>query len=153
MFATPLFGLLVDRIGRRALLMTVGSLLLIPAFLLMAYTRIPLAWPVALMGLSFSLVPAILWPSVTYLVDEKKLGTAYALMTFCQQIGWAAMSWGIGFSNDAFGASARNPAGYVPGMWMFASLGILGLLFSALLWRSERGTGAHGLETITTRSA
>jgi MFS family permease len=151
MFATPLFGLVVDRIGRRALLMTAGSLLLIPAFLIMAYTRIPLAWPVALLGLSFSLVPAILWPSVTYLVDEKRLGTAYALMTFCQQIGWAAMSWGIGLANDAWGASARNPAGYLPGMWMFASLGILGLLFSALLWRSEKGPAAHGLETITTR--
>jgi len=153
MVATPLFGLLVDRIGRRALLMSVGSLLLIPAFLVMAYTRIPLAWPVALMGLSFSLVPAIMWPSVTYLVDEKKLGTAYALMTFCQQIGWAAMSWGVGQANDVFGASAQNPGGYVPGMWMFASLGILGLLFSALLWRSEKGPAAHGLETITTRSA
>ena len=115
MFATPLFGLLVDRIGRRALLMTVGSLLLIPAFLLMAYTRIPLAWPVALMGLSFSLVPAILWPSVTYLVDEKRLGTAYALMTFCQQIGWAAMSWGIGLLERRLRGERPEPGRLRPG--------------------------------------
>lgn len=149
MFATPLFGLLVDKIGRRSLLMTVGSLLLFPAFLLMAYTQMPLAFPVALLGIAFSLVPAILWPSVAYLVDEKRLGTAYALMTFCQQVGWAAMAWAIGKVNDVSGASGSNPAGYVPGMWMFAALGFMGLFFSFLLWRSERGPRAHGLETIT----
>ncbi len=148
MFATPLFGLLVDKIGRRALLMTIGSLLLFPAFLLMAYTRLPLATPVALLGIAFSLVPAILWPSVAYLVDEKRLGTAYALMTFCQQIGWGGMAWAIGRVNDASGAGSANPAGYIPGMWMFAALGFMGLFFSFLLWRSERGPRAHGLETI-----
>lgn len=148
MFATPLFGLLVDKVGRRSALMTVGSLLLFPAFLLMAYTHVTLALPVALLGLAFSLVPAILWPSVAYLVDEKRLGTAYALMTFCQQVGWATMAWAIGKVNDVSGASASNPAGYVPGMWMFAALGFMGLFFSFLLWRSEKGPGAHGLETI-----
>jgi MFS family permease len=153
MFATPLFGLLVDRIGRRAQLMTVGSLLFFPAFLLMAHTHLPLGVPVGLLGLAFSLVPAILWPSVAYLVEESRLGTAYALMTFCQQIGWAAMAWGIGRVNDAMGASGANPAGYIAGMWMFAALGFLGLLFSFLLWRSERGPRTHGLETITTGGA
>lgn len=151
MFATPLFGLLVDKIGKRALLMTIGSLLLFPVFLVMAYTRLPLAVPVMLLGVSFSLVPAILWPSVAYLVDEKRLGSAYAMMTFCQQIGWGIMSWGIGKVNDLSSASATNPAGYIPGMWMFAALGFLGLLFSFLLWRSESGAHAHGLETITTK--
>ncbi len=150
MFATPLFGLLVDKIGKRSLLMTIGSLLLFPAFLLMAYTQMPLAFPVSLLGIAFSLVPAILWPSVAYLVDEKRLGTAYALMTFCQQIGWAAMAWAIGKVNDVSGASASNPAGYVPGMWMFAMFGFMGLFFSILLWRSEKGPHAHGLETIRT---
>jgi MFS family permease len=153
MFATPLFGLLVDRVGRRAMLMTLGSLLLFPAFLLMAHTHLPLGVPVALLGIAFSLVPAILWPSVAYLVDESRLGSAYALMTFCQQIGWAAMAWAIGRVNDAMGASAANPDGYDTGMWMFAAFGFLGLLFSFLLWRSERGPGGHGLETITARGA
>ncbi len=148
MVATPVFGLIVDRIGRRALLMTLGSLLLVPAFLLMAHSGLPLGVPVAMLGLSFSLVPAILWPSVAYLVDEKRLGTAYALMTFCQQIGWAAMSWAVGRANDVSAASASNPGGYDPGMWMFAALGFLGLSFSALLWRAETRPGAHGLETI-----
>ncbi|MEW6337357.1 MAG: MFS transporter [Acidobacteriota bacterium] len=151
MIATPLFGLLADRIGRRSTLMAVGSLVLLPTFLLMAYTRLPLAVPVAMIGVAFSLIPAVMWPSVAYLVEESRLGTAYALMTLCQQIGWATMSWAIGFLNDRFGAGPANPAGFNPGMWLFASLGILGLVFSFLLWRCERGPGAHGLETITTR--
>ncbi len=87
MFATPLFGLLADRIGKRALLMALGSALLLPVFLLLTYTKLPIGLPVAMMGISFSLIPAVMWPSVAYLVDEKKLGTAYALMTLCQQIG------------------------------------------------------------------
>jgi MFS family permease len=148
MFATPLFGLLVDKIGRRALLLMAGSCLLFPAFLLMTATAVPLGFSVALLGVAFSLVPAILWPAVAYLVEESRLGSAYALMTFCQQIGWAVMAWAVGRSNDAFGASAANPAGYLPGLWMFAGLGFLGLTFSFLLWRSEHGPEAHGLDTI-----
>jgi len=148
MFATPLFGLLVDKIGRRALLLMAGSFLLFPAFLLMTSPRVPLGFSVALLGIAFSLVPAILWPAVTYLVDEARLGSAYALMTFCQQIGWGAMAWAVGRSNDVFGASAANPGGYVPGLWMFAGLGFVGLTCAFLLWRSEQGPGAHGLDTI-----
>jgi MFS family permease len=151
MVATPLFGLLADRVGRRSMLMSVGSLVLLPTFLMMAYTKVPLAVPVAMIGVAFSLIPAVMWPSVAYLVEESRLGTAYALMTLCQQVGWATMSWAIGFLNDRFGASAANPAGFAPGMWLFASLGVLGLMFSFLLWRSERRPGAHGLETITAR--
>jgi MFS family permease len=148
MFATPLFGLLVDKIGRRALLLMVGSFLLFPAFLLMTSSRVPLGLSVALLGLSFSLVPAILWPAVTYLVEETRLGSAYALMTFCQQVGWAVMAWAVGRSNDAFGASAAHPAGYVPGILMFAALGFVGLTCSFLLWRVEHGPEGHGLDTI-----
>ena len=69
-------------------------------------------------------------------------------MTFCQQVGWAAMAWGVGRSNDAFGASAAHPAGYVPGILMFAGLGFIGLTCSVLLWRLEHGPGA----TAWTRS-
>jgi len=150
MFATPLFGLLADRIGKRALLMAAGSLVLVPPFLIMAHTRLPLWFPVALIGVAFSLVPAVLWPSVTYLVDEKRLGTAYALMTFLQQVGWAVVALAVGGANDHFGASAGNPAGYAPGMWLFAGLGLVGLFCSVQLWRAERRPGAHGLETIRT---
>jgi MFS family permease len=148
MFATPLFGLLADRIGHRALLMAIGSLTLIPVYLLMVYSQIPLWVIIAFMGVSFSLIPAVMWPSVAYLVPEKRLGTAYALMTLVQQVGLAGMNWLVGFTNDAAHASAANPAGYRPGMWIFTALGFLGLVFSWLLYRSERGPSGHGLELV-----
>jgi MFS family permease len=152
MFATPLFGLLADRIGRRAQLMAVGTLLLLPTFVLLGSTRLPIGVPMAMMGISFSLVPAVMWPAVAYLVDEKRLGTAYALMTLCQQVGWALASWSVGTLNDASGASAANPAGYMPGMWLFTALAATGLVFSHLLWRTERGPSGHGLEDRTPRA-
>ena len=146
MFGMPIFGFVADRFGRRALLMAAGSALLVPPFLLMAYTQLPLSLSMAMLGISFALVPAVLWPAVTYLVPDARLGSAYALMTFCQQVGWAGMSWGIGAVNDAAGASAENPAGWYPAMWMLAGLACAGFVFSFLLWRSERGGAGHGLE-------
>jgi MFS family permease len=148
MVGMPLFGLLVDRIGRRSLMMAVGSALLVPPFLLMPYSSLPLTVSVALLGLAFAVVPAVIWPSVTYLVAEERLGSAYALMTFGQQLGWAAMSWGLGLANDVSRASAENPGGWVPAMWMLASLASVGFLFSFLLWRSERGASGHGLDEV-----
>jgi MFS family permease len=153
MFGMPLFGLVADRYGRRALLMTAGSALLVPPFLLMAHTPAPLWLSVAMLGVAFALVPAVLWPAVTYLVPDARLGSAYALMTFCQQVGWAAMSWGIGALNDAAGASETNPAGWLPALWLLAGLAFAGLLFSFLLWREERGASAHGLESVAPRHA
>jgi len=153
MFATPLFGLLADRIGRRAQLMAAGSLLLLPTFLLLAYTRLPIGLSMAMMGVSFSLIPAVMWPSVAYLVDERRLGTAYALMTLCQQVGWGLASWSIGTLNDAYGASASQPGGYAPGMWLFTALAAFGLVFSYLLWRAERGPGGHDLGRATPGAA
>jgi len=146
MIGMPIFGLVADRFGRRALLMAFGSALLVPPFLLMAYTDLPLELSMAMLGVAFGLVPAVLWPAVTYLVPDARLGSAYALMTFCQQIGWAAMSWGIGKANDVAGASAERPDGWLPAMWMLAGLATLGFVFSFLLWREERGPKAHGLE-------
>jgi MFS family permease len=168
MVGMPLFGLLADRIGRRALLMALGSLLLVPPFLLMvgwhsavrlpelslpllgtvlsAGTPLDLVVAMAMMGLAFALVPAVLWPAVTYLVPSERLGSAYALMTFCQQVGWWGMSSGMGLVKDLTGASQAHPAGWTPVMWMLAVLATTGFLFSFLLWRSEQGPRAHGLE-------
>jgi MFS family permease len=90
-----------------------------------------------------------MWPSVAYIVEERRLGSAYSLMTLCQQVGMAAIPYVIGLLNDAFGAGPENPGGYTPGMWVFTGLGLLGLVFSYLLWKTEKGPSAHGLETIT----
>ena len=146
MFATPLFGLLADRVGKRALLMAVGSALFMPTFFLLAHTSLPVYVPVAMLGVAFSLIPAVMWPSVAYLVDETRLGTAYALMTLCQQVGWAVMSWALGTLNDAAGASAQNPTGYQAGMWVLSALSVLGLFFSYMLWRHEQTASRHKIE-------
>ncbi len=147
MIGMPIFGFVVDRVGRRALFMLVGSALLVPPFLLMAHTTLPLELSMGMLGLAFAMVPAVLWPAVTYLVPVERLGSAYALMTFCQQLIWAGMAWGMGAVKDAMHASAANPGGWLPVMWMLAALSTLGFVFSVLLWRSEHGPRAHGLET------
>jgi MFS family permease len=146
MIATPLIGLLVDFIGRRALLMTIGSILLLPVYLLMAYSGVTLYIPVIMMGIAFSLIPAVMWPSVAYIVEAKRLGAAYALMTLIQQVGMMIFPLIIGAANDYSGASAANPGGYDLGMWIFSILGILGLIFAYLLRKSETGPHGHGLE-------
>jgi MFS family permease len=105
-----------------------------------------------LLGMTFSLIPAVMWPSVAYIVETRRLGTGYALMTLCQQLGMAMIPWLIGRTNDFFGAGPANPGGYAPGMWIFTALASLGLFFSFMLWRTERGPNAHGLETITTKT-
>jgi MFS family permease len=148
MFATPLIGLLIDKIGRRASMMFLGSAILVPVFLMMGYSDVTLYMPVMLMGLAFSLIPAIMWPSVAYIVEEKRLGKAYALMMLIQQVGVMLFSWLIGWANDYSGASAENPGGYNLGMWFFSFLGIVGLLFSFLLRKEETGPNAHGLEKV-----
>lgn len=152
MIATPLFGLLVDRVGKRALFMIFGSLLLIPVYLIMAHTHLSLYIPMAMMGVAFSLIPAIMWPSVAYIVEENKLGTAYGLMTLIQNVGLAGFNLLIGWANDISLAGPDNPGGYAPGMWIFSCLGFFGLLFAYLLRRNEMGPTGHGLETITTHS-
>jgi len=149
MIFTPLFGLLVDRIGKRSLFMMFGSALIIPVYLMMMYTHVTLYVPMAMMGIAFSLIPAVMWPSVAYIVEQSKLGTAYGLMTMIQNIGLAGFNLLIGWANDFSGASTTNPEGYALGMWIFSTLGFFGLLFAYLLRRSETGPHAHGLETIT----
>jgi MFS family permease len=151
MIATPLFGLLVDKIGKRSLFMMFGSLLLIPVYLIMTYTHISLYVPMAAMGIAFSLIPAIMWPSVAYIVKESQLGTAYGLMTMIQNIGLAGFNLMIGWANDFTGASAVNPGGYAMGMWIFSSLGFFAMLFAFLLRRRETGPHGHGLETIVVK--
>lgn len=150
MIATPLFGLWVDRIGKRALLMMFGSLLLIPVYLMMAYSQVSLYVPMALMGVAFSLIPAVMWPSVAYIVDQSKLGTAYGLMTMIQNIGLFGFNLLIGWANDYSHAGPENPTGYDLGMWIFSILGFLGLAFAFLLRQRELGPHGHNLETITT---
>ena len=151
MIFTPLFGFWVDRIGKRALLMMFGSLLLIPVYLMMAYTHVNLYVPMMLMGVAFSLIPAVMWPSVAYIVDQSKLGTAYGLMTMIQNIGLFGFNLMVGWANDYSHAGPDHPSGYNLGMWIFSILGFLGLTFAFLLRQRELGPHGHHLETITSK--
>ncbi|HWQ08053.1 MAG TPA: MFS transporter, partial [Holophaga sp.] len=146
MVLTPIFGLLADRIGRRCLLILAGTVLLVPAYLLMAYTRISLAIPMGLMGLAFSLVPAVLWPAVMLIVPHGKLGKAFGLLALIQSIGLTGFNFLVGWANDVSGASATHPGGYAPGMWLFTLTTSAAVVFAFLLYRHEQGSGGHGLE-------
>jgi MFS family permease len=148
MFGTPLFGYIVDRTGKRSLYLMLGSALLIPVYLMMAYTHVSLYVPTAMMGIAFSLVPAVLWPAVAYVVEAARLGTAYGLMTLIQNVGLAGFTLLIGWANDRGQASAANPGGYALGMWLFSMLGFFGFLFAWRLRQQETGPNARGLETI-----
>ena len=148
MIATPLFGLLVDKIGKRATLMAVGTLLLVPVFPLLGYTQLTLYVPAAMLGVAFSLIPAIMWPAVAYIVEQNRLGSAYALMFLLQQAIIAGVDWLVGRLNDNALASAANPAGYLPMIWVFTLLGVMALAFAFILWRHETSPQGHGLETI-----
>jgi MFS family permease len=103
MIFTPLCGLLVDKIGKRSFFMMGASVLIMPVYLMVAYLKIPLIVPMAIMGISFSVIPAVMWPSVAYIVDQKKLGTAYGLMTMIQNVGMFAFNILIGWANDYSG--------------------------------------------------
>lgn len=151
-FGTPVFGYFSDRIGRRALLMAFGSCLLIPVFLMMGYTNVTLYVPMGMMGLAFALVPAVIWPSVAYIVDQKRLGTALGLMTMVQNIGMASLNWILGKANDMAGAGPNNPSGYNAMLQILTGLGVAAMVFAILLRWRETGPHGHGLETITTKT-
>ncbi|MEE9430750.1 MAG: MFS transporter [Melioribacteraceae bacterium] len=146
MIATPLFGLLADKIGKRATMMMIGSVMILPVYLMLVYSGITLYVPIIILGIAFSLIPAIMWPSVAYLVKQNRLGTAYSIMTLIQQLGLFAFNYLLGWSNDISGASATNPEGYAMGMWILSILGIIGMFFAYLLRKEELGPNGHGLE-------
>jgi len=136
--AMPAFGALADRFGRHALLMMLGSLPLSLVFPLVGYANVNLWIPTALLGLSFSLVPAVLWPAVAHYVSPEQRGTAYGLMGMLQNVGLTLANVLAGYLNDSNHASAAHPGGYAPMMWLFGLLGVMGFLFATLLKWHER---------------
>jgi MFS family permease len=151
MVGTPLFGWVADRLGRRALIMVIGSAMLVPVYLVMAYTHVPLAIPMSVMGVAFSMVPAVMWPGLAYVVEERRIGFAIGVMDAVQQLGFVVFNLLIGATNDHWGAGAANPAGYSPGMWIFSATALVAVLLAFALRRIERGPCGHGLETFTVR--
>ena len=134
MVFAPFAGDLVDRIGRRASLMVLGSLILIPAHLLMGITHWSPIPMMIMLGAAFVLVPAAMWPSVPLVVDEKRVGTAFGLMTAIQNIGLGLFPFLNGKLRDLTGT-------YTATQVMFAGLGLVGLIFAFLLLRSDQRLG------------
>jgi MFS family permease len=150
-FATPLFGLLADRLGHRALMLTFGTLLLPVTFVILGLTNLNLWVSTVMMGISFSLVPAVIWPATTLIVEPRRLGTALGLITLIQALGMAASNLAAGWIADKAGAGAENPAGYAVMMWFFFLLSLVALSSAVLLWRRETGPDGHGLEEARER--
>ena len=134
MTLAPFFGQLVDKIGRRATMMVVGSMLMVPAFLSMGFTMIAPVFPMLVLGASFVLVPAAMWPSIPLIVEKNRVGTAFGLTTMIQNIGLALFPWLNGLLRDA-------TQDYTASMTMFSSLGIAGFIFAVLLKRADLREG------------
>jgi MFS family permease len=130
----PFAGGMVDRIGRRATLMVFGALLMIPCYLVLAFTMVPPYLPMILLGAAFVLVPAAMWPSVPLLVEKNVTGTAFGLMTMIQNAGLALFP----YLNGRLRVATNN---YQASMLMFATLGACGFVFALLLLRSDRRAG------------
>ncbi len=136
MLLAPFAGTLVDKIGRRASLMLLGSLLLIPAHLVLGLAHLPPVLPMIVLGAAFVLVPACVWPCVPLVVDEARVGTAFGLMTAFQNIGLLVFPY--------FNGSLRDTTrGYTASQIMFGALGCCGLLFSYLLLRADKKAGGR----------
>ena len=153
MFTTPLFGLAADRFGHRALMLAFGTLLLPLTFVVLGMTNLNLWISTVMMGVSFSLVPAIIWPATTLIVEPRRLGTALGLITLIQALAMAASNVAAGWLADRAGASALNPGGYSAMLGFFLLLSLTALLSAVLLWRRESGGCGHGLEEARKRPA
>jgi Na+/melibiose symporter-like transporter len=141
-FATPLFGLLVDRVGRHATLLAAGSLLLPLSFLVLAAGSNEAGVATALLGASFSFVPAVLWPAVARYVPAAQRGTAYGLLYAAINGGLTVANVVAGAINDTSGASPVNPAGYAPMVEFFGVLSFAAFLCALALRIFERAPEA-----------
>ena len=150
---TPLLGNYLDRKGKGASMLMLGAILMIVchlsfALLLPATQSSLVAYlGIILLGISFSLVPAALWPSVPKLVDSRLLGSAYAVIFWIQNIGLYSFPMIIGSVLQSSNPGVENPLEYnytVP-MLVFASLGVFALFLGIWLKAEDKKKG-YGLE-------
>jgi MFS family permease len=139
---TPIFGAFVDRKGKAASMMLLGSVLLIFSHVVLTFFTVNALAYVALLGLgiAFSLVPAAMWPSVAKIVPESRLGTAYAAMFTAQNWGLALFYWMPG---QVLESSDSN---YTLAFAPFVILGFVSIACAIQLKRSDRKYG-YGLES------
>ena len=144
---TPILGSYVDHKGKAATMLMLGSLLLVVCHLTFAFVLpgvsasssvggVIVAYvTILVLGASFSLVPAALWPSVPKLVDEKIIGSAYALIFWIQNIGLGLFPTLIGnvLQKTNPEGTAAHELNYTWALVMLAALGIAALLISVYL--------------------
>lgn len=144
MVLTPFLGAFLDFKGKGASMLMIGAIIMVAchlsfAFILPVFPSKALAVAlIAILGVSFSLVPAALWPSVPKIIDEKILGSAYCLIFWVQNIGLCLVPMLIGKLRQATGS-------YLVPMIVFASFGVLAFIFSLLLKVEDKKKG-YGLE-------
>ncbi|MBO4742377.1 MAG: MFS transporter [Bacteroidales bacterium] len=150
---TPFLGNFLDRKGKGATMLILGAILMIACHLTFALvvpatkSVIITYLAIILLGISFSLVPAALWPSVPKLIDNKLLGSAYALIFWIQNIGLYAFPMIIGSVLSASNPGVTDPLKYnytVP-MLVFASLGVVAMILGFWLKIEDKKKG-FGLE-------
>ena len=156
---TPILGNYVDHKGKAASMLMLGSILLVICHLTFAFVLpgVSAASPaggvvvayitILVLGASFSLVPAALWPSVPKLVDEKIIGSAYAAIFWIQNIGLGLFPTLIGkvLNNTNAEGTAAHELNYTWALIMLAALGIAALLISVYLKAVDKKKG-YGLE-------
>ncbi|MCD4736019.1 MAG: MFS transporter [Bacteroidales bacterium] len=150
---TPIAGLFVDKRGRSASLMILGSLIIIFVYLSFAFTMISPYFLMIMLGIAFSLVPAAMWPSIAKIVSEKRIGSAYGTMFAIQNIGLWIIPLLIGYILDVTNpgvtpesvTSGSATYDYKWAILMLAFLGVLGVVFALLLKREDKTSG-YGLE-------
>ena len=144
MCLTPFLGGLLDFKGKGASMLMVGAIIMIVCHLSFAFilpmfpTKALALLLVVTLGVSFSLVPAALWPSVPKIIDAKILGSAYCVIFWIQNIGLCLVPLLIGTVLDATGS-------YVAPMVIFSSFGVLAFAISLLLKVEDKKKG-YGLE-------
>ena len=155
---TPILGSYVDHKGKAATMLILGSLLLIACHLTFAFVLpafkgndvggVVVAYlTILVLGSSFSLVPASLWPSVPKLVDAKVIGSAYALIFWIQNIGLWLFPLLIGkvLENTNEGVTDATQLDYTAPLVMLASLGVAALVLGLVLKVVDKKKGI-GLE-------
>ena len=154
---TPVFGGMIDRRGKAASIMMLGSAMLIFVHFVYALPFISASWiAIALMivlGVAFSLVPSAMWPSVARIFPVKHLGTAYALIFFIQNIGLWGIPALIGYVLEKYCITGTqivngletNTYNYTLPMCIFTSIAVLSLLVGFFLKVADRKYG-YGLE-------
>ncbi|MFA6924974.1 MAG: MFS transporter [Bacteroidales bacterium] len=151
---TPIFGGIYDRKGKGATIMIIGAFIIFFAHLLFALPFIT-NWYFAvilviMIGISFSLVPCAMWPSVSKIIPDKQLGSAYAGIFWLQNlVALFLLPTAMGFILEKYCITAYN--GKVPiydyslPMLIFMSLGVLAVVFAFLLKAEDKKKG-YGLE-------